>query len=1026
MPIEPPSDQPSGPAKRILRRSHIRLGSARDWLNVRRKRFWAVAFCLTYILAGYVLLPPIVRREIETVLHTTLERPVALDAVRMDPLAFSVDLRGLRISEKDGSPLLGFDRLHIRLSLASLPHWAWTFADIQLEGLTGSVVRYSETDSNIGRLIQTLDKAPPTAAPAPGLPRLVINHLRILNATASYTEQGPTHPFHTQVGPATVEISHLSTLPEKTGEQHIQIALEGGAMLEWTSTSGINPLVSAGHVMAKGPYVPLLSRYFADTLRMQAPTGAIAANLDYRLQARPGGGLGLAVEHISVAVNDLAVREQGAETPFLTVPEFRLSGGHLAWPEKKVGADTVSITGMTLAMRRQADGGIAPAPWAATAPQPSAPPAAAPPNASPATTSAPDWAVTLGKFEIQKARVRLEDRTLRQPTTLEITPVDLTVDTLSSQPDTAFPFSLALGVASGGQIRAQGRVTVLPDIRLDAKLAVSDLRLAAAQPYLHDLARLGIDDGRFNGESEVKIQGSEGLTLSGQGEVLALKVQDEVMKAPLLSWDRLAVDHYDYRQARNDLQISQVTIGGPYLRFQVAADQSTNFTHIMMAPAPVGATAPVPSARAGRKGGQGGREVVPTVAAPPASPASPMKVSVGRIVVTKGAADYGDASLPLPFSAHITDLQGEVATLTSATTSPTRVTLRGQVGEFGEATIAGSLTPFDPGKSSKINVLFRNVEFPGLSPYTVKFAGRRIARGRLDVDLRYAISDGKLNGANRVVIRDIELGQKLDVPGALNLPLELAIALLKDEDGKINVDLPVSGNLNDPQFDIGGVISQAVSNLLTNLISAPFEALAGLFGGGGDTLDHIDFAPGRAELDPPEREKILHLAQALAMRPHLALVVPGVMDPQADQDRLRLNALDARIAHDLGDRDTVKRQRQMLESLFEARVGKDQLPALKQGFLHPSDGQGGGGAATLDEAAYVAALRDRVAAAEPLAPTALADLAQARAAAVVDALKRVPGFDPQRVSLRGGATVHMGDDGTIPLKLDAESAGGGQ
>lgn len=1022
MPIEPPSDHPSG-SKRVPR---LRLGWGRNWLNVRRKRFWVLVLFLAYLLAGYGLLPLIARREIVALLQEDLQRPVSLEAVRMNPLILSADLRGLRIGEKDGSPLVGFDRFHFRFSLASLPHRAWTFDDVELEGLTGSVVRFSENDSNIGRLIQALDKpgAPPRPEAAPGLPRLEINHLRILNAAADYMDRTLAHPFHTRVGPVTVEINRLSTLPRKTGEQHIQIALEGGATLELTSTTGLNPLVSTGHVTARGPYVPLLSRYFADALKMQAPTGTVAADLDYRLQTRPDGGLGLVVEHIGFALNDLTVREQGREAPFLTVPEFRLKDGHLAWPEKQVGAEAVSITGMTLAMRRQADGGIAPAPWAAPVAS-SAPPAVIAPDTAPAASSpaSPAWAVSLGKFDIKTARVKLEDRTPRQPTTLEITPVDLAIETLSSQPGAAFPFSLAVGVASGGEVKAQGRVTVLPDFRLDAKVAVSDLRLAVAQPYLRDLARVSIDDGRFNGVSEVKIQGADGLILSGQGEVMALKVQDEVTKAPLVSWDRLAVDHYDYRQARNDLQISQVTIGGPYLRFQVAADQSTNFTHLMVASRPPAAARTAPSAA----GNSGAASPAPPMQAPMTAPKqAPMKVSVGRIVVSKGAADYGDASLPLPFAAHITDLQGEVATLTSAMASPTRVALRGQVGEFGQATIAGTLTPFDPGRSTKVSVLFRNVEFPGLSPYTVKFAGRRIARGRLDVDLRYLIDDGRLNGANRVVIRDIELGQKLDVPGALNLPLELAIALLKDEDGKINVDLPVSGNLNDPQFDIGGVISQAVSSLLTNLISAPFEALAGLFGGGGQTLDHIDFAPGRADLDPPEREKILHLAQALAMRPHLALVVPGVIDPQADQEHLRLSALDARIAHDLGDRDTVKRQRQMLESLFEARVGKDQLPALKQGFIHAPDDQGGGGTATLDEAAYVAALRERVAAAEPLAPTALADLAQARAAAVVDALKLAPGFDPRRVSLRGSATVRMGDDGTIPLKLDAESAGGGQ
>lgn len=994
-----------------------RLGAPRVWLDFRRKRFWGIVFFLIYTLAGYVVAPPIVREEIVSSLQKTLDRPVVLDDLRINPFALSADLRGFHVSEADGSPLIGFDRLTIRFGLGSVLNWAWSFDEIRLDGVKGNIVRFGETDSNIGRMIRAFGSSPGAAAPEAdhGLPRLVIGRLLIQNATATFTDHVPAHPFQTVIGPVSVDIQRFSTLPQKTGEQHIQIEMEGGATLEWTSSSGLNPLVSAGHVIAKGPYLPLLSRYFGDALKVSAPTGAVAAELDYRLQERPDGVLALAIEHAGVTLSDVILREQGAAAPFLILPKLHLAGGHLSWPEKVAGADTLAIGGADLALRRQVDGQFGPAPWLG-APRPAAVPADEPPP--PAADV--DWAVDLGKVEVKDAKARFDDHGIGEPGRIEITSFDLLIDALSNRSGAVFPFSLATGVAPSGLIKMQGNVSILPVVRVDAKLNVSDLRLAAAQAYLHDLARLAINDGRFDGAADVKIDDREGLTVAGHGEIRGLTVTDEADNSPVLSWDRLGVDRYDYRQAANELQISQVTIGSPYLRFRVAADQSTNFDHIMVR-------------RNKAASASGGRPAHPTGGPRPSGPASgeaggaapPIKVSVGKIVIAKGIADYGDASLPLPFAAHISDLQGEVATLASAAASPTRVTLRGQVGDFGLVKIDGRLTPFDPGRSTKINVSFRNVEFPGLSPYTVKFAGRRIAKGRLDVDLQYAIDEGKLTGANRVVIRDVELGEKLDVPGAMNLPLELAIALLKDQDGKIDVDLPVSGNLNDPQFDIGSVISQATFKLLGNLITSPFQALAGLLGGGDDTLDHIDFAPGSAELDPPEREKILHLARALEMRPQLALVVPGVVDPEADLARLQLDALDARLSGALGDRNTVKRQRQLLEQLFEERIGRDQLGSMLQPFIRPQEGQAGSGAG-LDEPAYTAALRERVAKTEPVGEAGLAGLSRARAEAVAAALRQNSGFDPRRVSVRGGTTARMGDDGTISLKLDAESATGGE
>ncbi|MEE3627719.1 DUF748 domain-containing protein [Nitrospirillum sp. BR 11752] len=807
-----------------------RLAEPRLWWDFRRKRFWALAILLTYTAAGFLVAPLLIRRQVVDLGQATFQRPPTLDGVSVNPYALSVELRGFRLTEADGGPLLGFDRLYVRLAPAGLLRWAWGIADIQVQGLRATLVRYGETDTNIGRLIQAAARDDgPANGPAKadgqsgdqsgGLPRLLIRHVTIVDAAADLTDQVPGTPFKTKVGPVSMEFNDLSTLPERQGRQHVQVGLEGGATLEWTGTSSLNPIVSAGHVAARGPYIPLLARYFGDALPVKVPTGTVAADLDYQLSRGKGAGYALAIDHLSLAVRGLTVHEAGVKTPFLTLPELHLAGGRLTWPAKTVGADTLTVDGLSLDVRRGEDGRLGPMPWSPgnAGPDPDTQ------QAPPAAGTAP-WSAVLGKVLLRKAKIQVEDRATREPARLELTPIDLTVEGVSSQAGASFPFTLAAALSAGGQIKAAGKVTALPTLGLEAKLAASDLPVAAAQPYVHDWARVDIRDGRLAADGDLTYSAADGLALAGKGDVLALAVAEQGGDTPLVSWDSLGVDHYEYRQSANDLRISQITVAAPYVRLQVAANQTTNFNHLMVVRA------------------------APTALA--SAPASPPVVSVGRVVVTGGKADYGDASLPLPFSAHITNLQGEVAALTTAATSSSRLALRGQVGDFGQVTVQGRLVPFDPGRNTHVNLLFRNVEFPELSPYTVKFAGRRIAQGRLDVDLHYEVDGGRLNGTNRVVIRDIKLGDRVDVPGALDLPLDLAIALLKDDEGKINVDLPVSGNINDPRFDIGSVIRAAAADLLTNLVTAPFRALAALFDGGTRTSWTISTSPPVAPTSP--------------------------------------------------------------------------------------------------------------------------------------------------------------------------------
>jgi hypothetical protein len=319
----------------------------------------------------------------------------------------------------------------------------------------------------------------------------------------------------------------------------------------------------------------------------------------------------------------------------------------------------------------------------------------------------------------------------------------------------------------------------------------------------------------------------------------------------------------------------------------------------------------------------------------------PFPVNIRRVRIDQGKLDFTDLSLRPQFGAKIHELSGVITGLASNRNTRSQIELDGQVDEFGLARIRGGLNPFAPRDNTDLNVVFKNVDMVSASPYTMKFAGYKIAEGKISLDLQYKVRDSKLEGDNHVVIDQLKLGERVDSPDALKLPLELAIAILKDSDGRIDLGLPVSGDLNDPQFSYGAVIWKAIGNVLTKIVTAPFRALGSLLGlSGGEKLEAIDFDPGSAKLLPPEREKIKQVGQVLAKRTQLKLTAPAQYSEAADGAALKTRLIRLEIAKranitlavgeepgplDLQDRHV----RSALRDLYTERFGSAEFAKAK-------------------------------------------------------------------------------------------------
>ena len=508
-----------------------------------------------------------------------------------------------------------------------------------------------------------------------------------------------------------------------------------------------------------------------------------------------------------------------------------------------------------------------------------------------------------------------------------------------------------------------------------------------------------IEDGVLDAEAEVGFSAATEVAASGSFAVAGLRVMDTVENEPLLGWGRLDVDRFELDGEKRSLKFSQATFDELYSRIEIEQDRSVNLSRILQQAASE----------------QTGRE----------STTDPWSFVVGAIAINEASMDFSDLSLPLQFATYITSMDGRISTIDNQSVEPANIRLEGQVDEYGLARIDGSIGVFDPIAYTDVMLEFRNLLMSSLSPYTIQFAGQEIDEGKLDLDLRYFIDKGQLRGQNAIVLSDLVLGDKVDHPDAASLPLGLAVALLKDSNGVIDIDLPVEGNVNDPEFRIGGVVWQAIAGLITKVVSAPFRLLGSLIGVESEDFGQFQFLAGRSDLTPPELEKIAQLQQALQQRPELSIEVSGAYAPGADRPRLQYFRLRDLALERLG-KEPVEGEsetemldaevRAILEVMFRERFPESDPETLKATHTGPpaDDPEG---KPELDELAYAQDLWERLLASEEITTADLRTLADQRAEAIRSAFLASGEYDETRIALGEATETESEDDEWVIVEL---------
>jgi Domain of Unknown Function (DUF748) len=856
-----------------------------------------------YALAGFLLVPKVLRAELMKQIPATLGVTPAVGEIRFNPFTFQLEVKDFSLSEPGGEKLLGFQRLFVDFELSSIWHREYTFANIDIAAPAVNAIVAHDGALN---LLELKPKTPPPPQPAQKnqpLPAIRIGSFKVSDGLVSYDDRSRPFEFTARLEPINFELLNFTT-----GVDGGRFTFTGmsklGERIEWNGHLTAQPVESDGEFHLTGLQARTIWDYIEDQVGFAVNSGSIDVDATYKFSLKDAVDLQMNVG--KVAVSDLTVRPKQADSDWITVPQLLVSGTTVDMPKRQAHVDSVALNGLKVVAWLEPDGSVnllklAAAPSAklatptspaapAPAPAPTLTTSAAPSAAKSAPASGTPWQFDLAKFDMQDAHISAEDRSTTPAAKVLLAPLSLQVEGVSLDLGRPLTVSLDTKINEKGSLKVSGDITPQP-LAFNLSVKPSNIELTAIQPYIAKSSSMTVLSGRLSGDMKLRYGSKKpAAEISGDVSVAQLHTVDNALRDDFINWERLDVVGVSFQHDPDRLEIAQIMARKPYARVIIEPDTTLNVKRILAgpnapptaasaapgAPAP-GATAvtaatPKKSAKAA-KARPAHHNYGPTVASHAESKAVPFPMAIKKIVVHGGQANFTDLSIKPTFTAGIQALEGTIVGLSSREDTRAKVDLHGEVDAFSPVSIVGEVNPFGAAVYTDMALDFRNMELTLFNPYSGKFAGYNITKGKLTTELHYKVDGGKLDAQHHIIVDQLEFGDKTASKDAVSLPVKLAVALLRDRNGVIDLNVPVNGTLDDPHFKVWPIIWKVLVNLLEKAVTAPFALLGSLFGGGPD-LQYIDFQPGMSGLDGAGADKVKTVVKALASRPQLKIDVP--------------------------------------------------------------------------------------------------------------------------------------------------------
>ena len=807
----------------------------------------------------------------------------------------NVDLHQFSLIETGGGqPLLNLQHITVPLAAMDVLGRKFTFGTVVLESPEVFVRRARDGTVNWVAAMPGSEGARNSEAspPAAGF-ELSVPEVKIVDGQVHVHDLVPEKAFRADLSSIQASLRSF-TLPQTQPAQAEAAFNTGlGEQVKYAGSLALSPLASEGAVEASHIRLVNYQPYYEHLILYKVEDGVADLATRYAFRATDQGP-DIKLSDFNLALASLRLRKPGADEDFL-----RTKTAHIQDANVDVRGLALSVGHFTtrdgfLNIIREADGGIN-----ATRILP------APKEAATAGRQGTPWLVTLKKADAQKWKIAFTDLTPPEPVRVVADDVALKATDLSNQKGRKGTFQLAARLNQTATLAASGPIVINP-VSADLKLDLKDFGLVPLQPYFAERVNVLVSsaDLSVTGTSTLAVPaaGTPNVTFNGEVTLTNFASVDKAKSEDFLKWNTLFAGGIAYQHNPMQLSIDQVALSDFYSRIIIFPEGRLNLQNVMATPQETSAANQQPAVPSGAASTPAGRGTPPpATAAAPSAPtnadraagaaqpaAATPPIRIGKVTLQSGKVSFTDLFIKPNYSANLTDIEGAVTGLSSQLDTTADVDLHGHFADSAPVQIQGRINPLVRDLFLDLKASVRDIELGPFTPYSGKYVGYAIEKGKLRFDVAYKIDHRKLSASNQIVIDQLTFGGKIESPQATKLPVMLAVALLKDRDGVIDVNLPISGSLDDPKFSIGGLIIKVIVNLITKAITAPFALLGHLGGAGeGAELSYVDFDAGRSALSPQAQDKLGTLQKGLVDRPALKLDITPQVDPQADREGLR-------------------------------------------------------------------------------------------------------------------------------------------
>ncbi|MDO8455245.1 MAG: DUF748 domain-containing protein [Sulfurimonas sp.] len=600
-----------------------------------------------------------------------------------------------------------------------------------------------------------------------------------------------------------------------------------------------------------------------------------------------------------------------------------------------------------------------------------------------------NYSYLLQHVELSGSEVTFDDATLAPSVKTKIDTIHLSANNISSKKESWLKYNLSLKVNDGGTISSAGSLGLAP-LKQKGSFELQKISLKELTPYLQEIAFLTIDDGYLSLKTDTTYaESSTDADLKAVGSLLLeeLFVSNSRDKTPILTISELKLNPFTYEMLPNKFFVEKADVNSFYINALIDEQKKMNLSSLMKKSADANET----------------------------KESFPLKVM--QINVTLGSANFSDLSLPIKFKTNIHDLNGAIYGVSNVPNDTSYIDMSGEIDRYGSAKLKGSINSGNPKAYADLDLNFKNLNLEAMSGYSASLAGYKIDKGKLFLDLEYDILNSEMQGKNKIVINDIKLGNKVKETNQSSIPLEFVIALLEDNNKVIDIDMPVKGNVDVPDFEYKALLWKTFGNLIIKTVRSPLSILGSIMGIEGDKMEYVEFEGGSIKILPPEQEKLDNLAKLLAKRAKIFIALSGSYDTKIDKRALQKVKLSDIVlkksgAKNRGDNSNMA-STDLLEDIYREFSNDNKLSTIKEELNKKYKGE------EFDRV-YTSAVFEECVKFQEATEEEMAILAKKRADAIQSYLVERHGINPLRIKVLDTVQAEENEDRLVKTKLQVE------